>query len=435
MLDDPLRAQSLSLIAGAILAVIVIAGCAILAVLRPQGALGSAPIVMSRETGALYVRIDETMHPVWNLASARMIAGTPADPEVVAEAAILAARRGPPVGIPGAPAVIGTPLSSAGWTVCDASAGTTVGTGIPDVPGDRLGAERGVLVTPRGESAAISYLLYDGRRAAVDLRNTAVVRALRLDTIVPQPVSRALLDIVPEVPAIAAPVIAGLGSPGPREVDGIPVGTVVKMVRAGTVEHYIVLADGIQQIGELTADLIRFTITQPDREIPTIAADAVAAAAVVHVLPVGTHPDRMGVAPYPVVCARWSAGADGRYAEVELVGASAVPHHDLWTTALAQADGTGPNVDSVVVPGGRSGYLRSTDATGAGGAAAPRYLIDDRGVLYGIRDDQTAQHLGLPGPAVAAPWPLLAWLPRGPELSEDGASVLRDTIGAAGAAR
>ena len=77
MLDDPLRAQSLSLIAGCVLAVIAIAGCAILAFVRPQGTLGSAPIVVTSESGALYVRIGDTMHPVLNLASARLIAGNP----------------------------------------------------------------------------------------------------------------------------------------------------------------------------------------------------------------------------------------------------------------------------------------------------------------------------------------------------------------------
>ena len=53
MLDDPLRTQSPSLIAGVVLAVIVVAACVVLAFVGPSGALGSAPIVMVRETGAL----------------------------------------------------------------------------------------------------------------------------------------------------------------------------------------------------------------------------------------------------------------------------------------------------------------------------------------------------------------------------------------------
>jgi hypothetical protein len=93
MLDDPLRAQSLSLIAGVVLAVIGVAGCAVLAFFRPSGTLGSAPIIMARETGALYVRVGDTVHPVLNLASARLIAGTPANPEAVSVAAVDNAQR------------------------------------------------------------------------------------------------------------------------------------------------------------------------------------------------------------------------------------------------------------------------------------------------------------------------------------------------------
>ena len=137
MLDDPLRAQSLSFIAGCVLAVIAIAGCAILAFVRPQGALGGAPIVIARESGALYVRIGDTLHPVLNLASARLIAGSPANPEMVSESEVTEAKRGPLVGIPGAPSTIARPLNGdeSRWTVCDHATTTTVIAGeTPGIP-------------------------------------------------------------------------------------------------------------------------------------------------------------------------------------------------------------------------------------------------------------------------------------------------------------
>ena len=152
MLDDPLRAQSLSLIAGVVLAVIIVAACAILAFFRPPGVLGSAPILMVRDTGALYVRIGDVVHPgLLNLASARLIAGTPANPEPVSASAIRTAQRGPLVGIPGAPATIAAPLGhdESGWTVCDDATSTTVIAG--DVLRDGLAAGRSLLVTPRSE--------------------------------------------------------------------------------------------------------------------------------------------------------------------------------------------------------------------------------------------------------------------------------------------
>ena len=122
------------------------------------------------------------------------------------------------MGIPGAPTTIGEPLRGQAWTVCDDDR-TVVAVGPSDV--DRLDSSRPVLVTPRGESAATTYLLYDGQRAAVDLRNVAVVRALRLDGVVPVPVSRTLLDLVPEVPAIAAAAHRRRGHAGSGRARGV----------------------------------------------------------------------------------------------------------------------------------------------------------------------------------------------------------------------
>ncbi len=95
---------------------------------------------------------------------------------------------------------------------------------------------------------------------------------------------------------------------------------------------------------------------------------------------------------------------------------------------LAQADGEGPNIDSIVMPSGRSAYVRSAALTGGGGEAGPLYLMTDSGVLFGIHDENAAKLLGVEGAAVRAPWPVLSRLPRGPELSRDSALVARDSI-------
>jgi type VII secretion protein EccB len=430
MLDDPLRAQSLSLIAGCMLAVIAIAGCAILAFVRPQGALGSAPIVIARESGALYVRIGDTMHPVLNLASARLIAGSPANPEVVSESAVHDAKRGPLVGIPGAPSTIAHPLDGdeSRWTVCDDATTTTVIAG--ETPGP-LDPAQSALVTPHSESAATTYLLYDGWRARVDLRNHTVVRALRLESIAPRPVSRALLDALPEAPQITAPHIPGAGSLGPPLLRGFTVGTVVRVVRTDATEYYVVLAHGVQRIGEVAADLIRFTDSQSGREIATVAPDVIGAVPMVEDLPVATFPERGGASVDAVLCAGWRASAGGSANALVLMGDSLPLASGNTAVYLAQADGQGYNVDSVFVPHGRSAYVRASAITGDGGSAGSLYVINDSGVVFGVHDDDAAKRLGLTTPAVPAPWPVLARLPRGPELSVQAASVVRDSIGSA----
>jgi type VII secretion protein EccB len=422
MLDDPLRAQSLSLIAGVVLAVIIVAACAILAFLRGPGTLGAAPIVLVRDSGALYVRIGDTVHPVLNLASARLIVGTPADPQVVSAAAINNSKRGPLVGIPGAPSTIPAPLDEgeSGWAVCDDATSTTVIAG--NVGSDSLAQGHTVLVTPRSESASTTYLLYDGWRAKVDLRNRAVVRALKLDGVVPRPVSRVLLDAMPETLPIVAPHIPHAGSPSPLR--GFPVGSVVRVDRAGAEEYYVALARGVQRIGEVAADLIRFTDSQGTSDIDTVAPDDIASAPTLDTLPVSSYPRTGGVAPAPIVCARWRLGPTGANTAV-LTGDSL---HGLDSVALAQADGDGPSVDAISVPRGRSVYVRSIGITGDSASAGAFYFIDESGVLFGLRDEDTAKHLGLTGIPVRAPWPVLARLPRGPELSKDAASVARDSI-------
>jgi type VII secretion protein EccB len=417
MVDDPLRAQSLSLAAGCVLAAIAVAVCAVLAFLQPRGDVGSAAIVVARESGALYVRIGDTMHPALNLASARLITGVADEPALVSTSAIDRVRRGSLVGIPGAPDVIAAPLGAdeSAWTVCDDDAEkTTVLAGRAPAS---LDSSRSALVTARGESAATTYLLYDGRRARVDLRSPVVVRALKLDGVAPRPVSRALLDAVPEASEITAPVVTRIGAPSP--LHGFPIGTVVRLSRAGSAEYYVALAGGVQRVGEVAADLIRFTYSHR-RDIATVAPGLIGSVPIVDELPVATFPDRGGVADAPVLCTRSGA---------VLVGDSLPVDGDRAAVQLAQADEAGPGVDSFVLPPGRSAYVRAAGVSGAGGATGALYLVDEFGVVFGIHDEDAAQRLGLTNPPVPAPWPLLAQLPRGPELSVQSASVGRDSVG------
>jgi len=422
MLNDPLRAQSLSLTAGAVLTAIIVAVCVVLAFLHPPGTLGSAPIVMVRDSGALYVRVGDVVHPVLNLASARLIADTPANPHAVSAAAISNSNRGPLIGIPGAPAEIGPPLNEdeSGWAVCDDETRTTVIAG-SQPGGGGLATGPAVLVTPRGESAASTYLLYDGWRAKVDLRNRAVVRALQLDGVAPRPISRTLLDALPEALPIAAPHIPGAGAPS--ALRGFAVGSVVRIARATADEYYVVLATGVQRVGQVAADLIRFTDSQHDRDIHTVPPDVIGVVPIVDTLRVSSFPTTGGVSDAVVVCTRWQLTPSSTKTTV-LIGDS-LPTGSSVT--LAQSDGDGPNVDSFSIPRGRSAYVRSIGIDDAASAGA-LFFVTEAGVVYGVRDEDTAKHLGLPSPPAPAPWPVLVRLPRGPELSKEAASVVRDSV-------
>ena len=68
------------------------------------------------------------------------------------------------------------------------------------------------------------------------------------------------------------------------------------MIRAEATDYYVVLAGGVQRIGEVAADLIRFTDSQRDRDIITVAPDVIGAVPMVDDLPVTAFPEHGGVA-------------------------------------------------------------------------------------------------------------------------------------------
>lgn len=434
MLDDPLRAQALAYGAGCVLAAVAMAASAVLALVRPGSAAGDAPILMARDTGALYVRIDDVVHPVPNLASARLIVGTPANAVVVTEAAIGKLRRGPLVGIPGAPAQIGRPmdLDESGWAACDVAepAATALLAGRVDGEDSPLRDGQALLVSARAMGEP-TYLLSDGWRARIDLRDIAVVRALHLEGVAARPVSQVLLDSVPEAPALQAPLIAGVGTPGPAALAGLTVGTVIRVVRSGPAEFYVLLTDGLQHIDRVAADVIRFSVAQPFDEPPVVPADVVAALPVADGLAVARFPERVLPHGRSVVCAHWDPKLPGQDTNTTVTMADSLPGGGV---KLAQADGEGANVDRVQIPVGRSVLLRAGSVIPAATVGGPLYLLNDLGVLFGIADGETAEQLGLGVNAVPAPWPMLAMLPRGPELDRGAASVVWDAVPGVGAA-
>ncbi len=423
--DKPQGARMTSLTVGCVVAAITLAGCAVLALLRPHVGFDQAPIVMGQRSGALYVRVGDVWHPVLNLASARLVAATAADPMPVRESDLGRVKHGPLLGIPGAPQFLGQPLSAgeSAWAICDAdgTAATTVIAGPTEASSiRRVGRGQAILVAPAPGSPA--YLLYDGQRAMVDLSDVAVLRALRLEGRAPRPISPSLLNAVPEAPPISVPRIRGAGGAA-AGLPGFPVGSVLRVTRADSDEYYVVLAGGVQRIGQVAADLLRSSDSQGTAHAITVAPDAIHAAGVVDTLPVAGFPDR---APALLdgdgtLCVTWRPAPSGRF-DVAFSSGDGLPVPSGQSpVTLSQADGPGAALDAVYLPPGRSAYVWGNGRVGS------RYVVTDTGVRFAIRDDDAAHDLGLSAP-VPAPWPVLAVLPSGPELSRQGASIARDTI-------
>ena len=212
----------------------------------------------------------------------------PADPERTRTAACR--RRRPAgtgieragAGIPGAPQRIGEPIASgdAPWTVCDGADGTTtvaVGS-LGDAPA--LARHTGVL----GRGARRGGVPAVRRRACRRRSRRSGHRAHSAPRRGPS--AAGLFDTADSCPRGAAHHRAAhRRDRGVSLVGGRTVGSVLWMARAGTEEYYVVLRDGLQRIGGLTADLIRFGDSRGATEITTVAADLVAASPLVDTCP------------------------------------------------------------------------------------------------------------------------------------------------------
>ncbi|MFI5777169.1 type VII secretion protein EccB [Nocardia sp. NPDC051570] len=465
MLHDPMRSQTRSLVVGALLGLLLVAGSAILAFLRPQGAIGDSHIVMGKDSGALYVVVKDqsgsgVLHPVLNLASARLISGTAETPKSVKDDKLDSMPRGPLLGIPGAPAAL--PGSGQGgrsdWTLCEAvklsatgtltsaaSTTTTVLAGRPEL-GQRAriaGPAEAVLV----RHADKSYLIYDGKRAEIDPGNSVVARTLGLTARAARPGGTGLLDAAVSVPPLAPPTIPQAGAPGPGRLSNIPVGGVIStaaVVGGARPDLFVVLADGVQRIGPFTAQLIRNADSHGMSEIKTVPPDALDGVPVVTDLQIAHFPTEIPkvitAEESPVACVSWSKSAGtispqqpqadpSDRAVVSLLVGTGLPLADSAKPVdLVTATGSGDHVDSVYVRPTTGEFVQTTGMDAGSVRRDSLFYVGDNGIRYGIPDLKTAQILGLGTSPHLAPWAIVSQLVPGPTLSPKDALVSYDTL-------
>lgn len=466
MLHDPMRSQIRSLLVGLVLGILVTAGAAILAFLRPQGAIGDALIVSGKSSGALYVVVTKeddsrTLHPVLNLASARLITGENAEPHAVKDDKLGELPRGPLLGIPGAPAAL--PGSAQGgdsqWSLCEsielsaggsaasaAGATTTIVGGTPNLT-DRIHAaapSEALLVTRNDKT----YLVYDGKRAEIDPDDSVIARALDLPAHRPRPVGTGFLGATTPVAPLKAPVIDGAGKPGPGRLADVPVGGIISVAgvdgEAGP-EMYVVLADGVQPVSPFTAEVIRYADSQKMSKVAAMPPDVLDRIPMVQRLPVADFPvdtpEIVAAEDGPVACVAWSkspgtgpvkaGAAEGpeERASVGLLIGTRLPLPDsAEPVRLATADSSGDRVDAVYVEPTHGEFVQVTGMEPGSPRRGSLFYIADNGIRYGVPDPATANVLGLGDTPHLAPWAIIGQLVPGPTLERSAALVSHDSL-------
>lgn len=442
MLHDPMRSHMRALVVGITFALLLTGGCAVYGLIKPAGSVGDSKIIAGKDSGGMYVMVGDTLHPVLNLASARLIIGSPDKPSSVAESKLSDYKRGPLVGIPGAPQSIQPPADadSSNWVVCDTVGGangsddgvtTTVLAAAPDNSGEihDLGPTSGLLVSYEDKT----YLLVSGKRHLVHADDDAVERAFGFDGVQPRPVSPGMLNAFAEGDTLATPQIDGRGKSSSTGLG--PVGSIIRVPGVGDAATtlYVVLGNGVQKVEQAAADVIRYSDTAGGGEVKTVAPAQITSLTQREELPVNDFPK---VAPSivdsqknPVGCLAWQKNGDKDSAKLSVLAGRELPlDSGKAPVAVATADGTGPGVDGVYVPPSTGAYVATTGTDPDSPRRESLVYVNDAGVRFGVADAAAAKSLGLGDTAQAAPWPIVGLLPSGPALSRHDALVERDSV-------
>lgn len=111
MIHDPLATRNRAHIFSLAATALICLGALAMAVFKPAIDPGDAAIIQA-ESGQLYVRIDNQLHPVANLASARLIVGEAADIHTGSDTILKNLPKAVPIGIVDAPGLIAPPATA-----------------------------------------------------------------------------------------------------------------------------------------------------------------------------------------------------------------------------------------------------------------------------------------------------------------------------------
>ncbi|MBI8999449.1 type VII secretion protein EccB [Corynebacterium sp. CCM 9185] len=381
LIHDPLGRRRRGIIIGIVGCVFAGLAAGAMAIFVPEPDPGDAAVVRA-ESGALYSRIDGRLHPVDNLMSARLIAGSDVDPVNAADSVLAEMERGVPLGIPGAPGVVAEKVpDDLVWSVCQSTTDITVTAGPPP---PQPTSDAGVYATVDG----IDHVVTTEGRIALPDPTTRFGRVLRrrlgitAETPVWEPPPE-VLNAIRELPRYQRPSNSGVLLGNGREswllrADGI---LPLSPLQRGILLDLGASERGVPQDGPAA----RPDATPEDIRLPATALDWV-------------DPGQA------TICAIGDDGHLGIVGDSETGSGIYAPGAGV---ALS-GDSTATKYASIIVNG------IGVD-TGHG-----YYLISDSGLRHGVGDAGELRILGVEAPS-AAPWSIIRLLPGGDSLTRERA--------------
>lgn len=453
---SPLTRLRGSLSVGFAIGVLVLVAAFVVSMVNPKPDSGIAAIMTTR-SGGIFVQFNGRLHPVTNLASARLIVGKADEAKVATDAALRSLPTGPLMGIPSAPNLLSPRTDeTAVWTVCDwrdtavplsllktgdITTAVIAGDDMLD-GGTDLGNTRAVLVKPAGDPTRL-WLLYRDTRAEVGRGDYAAQAALGLtpsliETAVT--VSPSLLATIAPSPVLTAPRLVNQGQPSPT-VNGSAIGDVLTVTTAsGSRAFYLIGSGGVQQVSPVLAQMMINTgAAQKLVDDPA----SVQAMPRVGIVDDSRFPSQVPtLISEPALCWSWAKANGELTARTRIFTNSRMPVTESGRVAavhlLPNNGSTDQATDSITRPG--YGWYARTTGDGTDSVAAEQLLwIDPNGTRYpidvviarngGVSYDPTVKALGFdsisptPIPAVVAK----LYAP-GATLSIKNAQVMQGTI-------
>lgn len=378
MIHDPLSRRRRALTFGVVACALIAVGSLALALFRPAVDPGDATLIQA-ESGALYVRIEEMVHPVANLASARLILGEATTPVAASDSFLSATPRGVPLGLVDAPALISSdPVhEDASWLACQAAEKGELHLVVSETAPPRLSGGKAVLGASQSATGGLDWHLITAEgRARMSAEETPEGRILRRHlgitaTTAVLYLDNDLLNTIPEQPPVVFP-------------EPLP-----EVVEAGS-RAWIRVGEGLQPITALQHGMLIDAGAHTVREARPLIAG---------------YPETSALdLSLPATLVEWVEDrflcADGAGA-VYLLG----------------------SLDPGVALSGESRAVEfHSELAGAVGVDSGHgyYLLSDTGLLHAVSDGTTMSALGI-SEVYEVPWSVLRLLPQGSTLSAESA--------------